>query len=266
MATSKKAVAKPEAPELTVVSDDMLFEDQGAGQEGIGTEDLMVPRIKIIQTISKEVNKRDGKYVEGAEVGYIHNSVTDEAVDGEKGITVIPIRYRRAHLEWKPDQQGLQQDHGSSSDCLSSCDIGEKGEYFTSEGNEIVPTGEYFVFVINEDGNYAPAIISMSKSQLKKARRWNSMMNQLKIKMKDGSGMFTPAMYYASYKLTTVPETSKAGQDYFGWDIEMCDGDSGGILKSLDNGSEIYLAARSFKESITSGDVQVAPQEGEVPF
>jgi hypothetical protein len=264
MATSKKAAAKKE---LVIVNDDILFEDQGAGQEGIGTEDLMVPRIKIIQKMSGEVNKRDGKFVEGAEVGYIHNSVTGEAVDGEKGIIVLPIKYRRAHLEWKPDRGGLAQDHGSSPDCLSSCDIGEKGEHLTSEGNEIVPTGEYFVFVINEGGNYSPAIISMAKSQLKKARRWNSMMNQLKLNKPDGSGMFTPAMFYASYQLTTVPEDSGvAGQDWFGWDIEMINGDSGGIIKSSKNGQEIYMAARSFRESITSGDVQVAPQEGEVPF
>jgi hypothetical protein len=267
MATSKK-VAKKEATELTVVSDDILFEDQGAGQEGIDSQDLMIPRITILQSMSPQVNKRDGKHVEGAEVGDIFNTVSSEANDGATGITVVPIKYRRAHIEWKPNRGGFVRDHGSDSSILEQCTQEEDYTQRLENGNEIVVTAEYFLFVVKEDGSYAPALLSMTSSQLKKARRWNSMMNQLKLKKPDGSGLFTPAMFYSSYKLTTVPEENDQGS-WFGWDIEMCDGDSGGILKSLDNGQEIYMAARSFKESIASGEVKVAPEqssEEEAPF
>ena len=40
-------------------------------------------------------------------------------------------------------------------------------------------TNEYFVFVVDDDGVYSPALISMSSSGLKKSKRWNSMINRL---------------------------------------------------------------------------------------
>ena len=104
MATSKK-VAKKEATELTVVSDDILFEDQGAGQEGIDSQDLMIPRITILQSMSPQVNKRDGKHVEGAEVGDIFNTdsfcCTGKApfVLGETELRQHAIGTAKFHLE-----------------------------------------------------------------------------------------------------------------------------------------------------------------------
>ena len=113
-----KAVAKKKDNVVALVNEDMLFEDQGAGAEGIGSQDLMVPRITILQSMSPQVNKRDGKYVEGAEIGHIFNTVSNEAVDGEQGITVVPIKYRRAHIEWKPNRGGFVRDHGADASIL----------------------------------------------------------------------------------------------------------------------------------------------------
>ena len=149
-------------------------------------------------------------------------------------------------------------DHGADSSCLESCSRGDKGEYFTDEGNEIVPTGEYFVFMINKDGSHTPAVLSMSKSQLKKARQWNTMMNRLQI-VANGK-QINPAMFWTSYQLTTIPEQNDQGA-WFGWSIKMNhDADSGGIIKKLKNGKEIYLAARNFKAQVAQGEVKVSPE------
>ena len=238
--------------------DSILLEDAGAGQENMSQEDMMIPRLSILQDGSAQVKKRDGAYVEGAEVGMILDNVAKVALDGEKGIEVIPISYRRAHIEWKKDRGGLVADHGSDSSCLESCSRGDKGEYFTDEGNEIVPTGEYFVFMINKDGSHTPAVLSMSKSQLKKARQWNTMMNRLQI-VANGQ-QINPAMFWTSYQLTTVPEQNDQGA-WFGWSIKMNhDADSGGIIKKLKNGKEIYLAARNFKAQVAQCEVKVSPE------
>ena len=255
-----KAVAKKKDNVVALVNEDMLFEDQGAGAEGIGSQDLMVPRITILQSMSPQVNKRDGKYVEGAEIGHIFNTVSNEAVDGEQGITVVPIKYRRAHIEWKPNRGGFVRDHGADASILEQCTQEEDYTQRLDNGNEIVVTAEYFLFVVGENGGYDPALLSMTSSQLKKARRWNSMMNHLRIQKPDGSGIFNPAMFYSSYKLTTVPEENDQGS-WFGWDVECLDGDSGGILKSLENGQGIYMDARSFKEQVSEGRVSAAPED-----
>ena len=65
-------------------------QDAGKGLGKLTQEDLALPFLKILGQLSPEVNKRDGKYVEGAEAGMIYNSVTGELYNGVEGINVIP--------------------------------------------------------------------------------------------------------------------------------------------------------------------------------
>ena len=65
-----------------------MFEaDANQGAQNIAQEDLALPFLKILGQLSPEVNKRDGKYVEGAEPGKIINTVTNELFDK---ISVVP--------------------------------------------------------------------------------------------------------------------------------------------------------------------------------
>ena len=114
---AKQMTAKSQS-NLTTFDESILLEDVGAGQEGMGAEDLMIPRLTILQQMSDQVNKRHGSYIDGAEPGMIMDSVSNVAYDGEQGITVVPISYRRAHIEWKADRGGLVADHGPDSSCL----------------------------------------------------------------------------------------------------------------------------------------------------
>lgn len=253
-------VAKKEETNIVAFDESILLEDAGAGQEGMSKDDMMIPRLTILQQMSPQVNKRDGAYVEGAEPGFILDNVANMAIDGEKGITVVPISYRRAHIEWKADRGGLVADHGPDSACLENCTRGGRGEYLTDEGNEIVPTGEYFVFIVDENG-YTPALLSMAKSQLKKARQWNSMMNRLMIQV--GDKKVNPAMFWTSYQLTTVPEENDQGS-WFGWSIKMNhDAQSGGIIANHPMGKDIYLAARDFKSQVAAGEVKVSAESAD---
>ena len=218
-----KEVAKKKSTNIVEFDQELLLADSGAGLEGMTSEDFMIPRITILQQMSPAVNKRDGAYVEGADPGHILDNVARQAVDGEVGITVVPVSYRRSHIEWKKDRGGFVRDHGS--------DPG-----------------------------------SMSKSQLKKARRWNSMISKLQVPHPtDETKKFSPAMFWNAYKLTTVPEENDQGS-WFNWDIEMMyDANSGGIIQNIKTGRDIYLAARDFKDQVNKGEVKVSPDTEEDP-
>ena len=85
-----------------------MFEaDADKGAQNITQEDLALPFLKVLMPLSPEVNKRDGKYVEGAEPGMIFNSVTKELFDCAKGINVLPCHYLKQYVEG--------QDRGTSS-------------------------------------------------------------------------------------------------------------------------------------------------------
>ena len=49
--------------------------DANMGMGNLTQDDLALPFLKILGQLSPEVNKRDGKYVEGAQPGMIFNSV-----------------------------------------------------------------------------------------------------------------------------------------------------------------------------------------------
>jgi hypothetical protein len=101
----------------------------------------------------------------------------------------------------------------------------------------------------------------MKSTQLKKSRKWNSMMQSVKVQGKNG--LFTPPMYSQLYRLSSVPEGNDKGK-WFGWEIERM-----GAVESAD----LYNAAKSFAQSIGAGDVKVkhesdvgAAGNGAVPF
>ena len=78
--------------------------DAQQGAQNISQEDLALPFLKILGQLSPEVNKRDGKYVEGAEPGKIINTVTNQLYDS---LEVVPVFYKRQYIEW--------QDRGTST-------------------------------------------------------------------------------------------------------------------------------------------------------
>ena len=104
------------------VAVNMFEADADKGSQNMTQEDLALPFLKVLGQLSPEVNKRDGKYVEGAEPGMILNTVTNEVFDGTKGIDVLPVFYERKYVEWQDRGEGKGAPvaiHDASSDIMS---------------------------------------------------------------------------------------------------------------------------------------------------
>ena len=223
-----------------------MFEDDAAkGLGKIGQEDLALPFLKILGQLSPEVNKRDGKYVEGAEPGMIFNSVSGELYDGVQGIDVIPAFYKLEYIEWKDRGEGLGAPvaiYDSSSDIMSKTKPDANYKDRLPNGNYIEKTASHFVIVSGDSPS--TALISMKSTQLKISRKWNSMMSG--IKMNGKNGMFTPASFSHIYKLKTTQMSNDKGT-WFGWEVSK-------VGPVTDKG--LYDQARSFSESISKGSVK----------
>ena len=223
-----------------------IFEEDAAkGLGKLGQEDLALPFLKILGQLSPEVNKRDGKYVEGAEPGMIFNSVSGELYGGMKGITVVPCFYKLEYIEWKDRGEGSGgpvQIHDSSSDIMSQTKIDANYKDRLPNGNYVEKTASHFVLITNPTA--ATALISMKSTQLKISRKWNSMMAG--IKMKGKNGLFTPASFSHEYRLRTVQQSNDKGT-WFGWEVQK--------IGPVEN-AELYQQAKVFAESISKGDVK----------
>jgi hypothetical protein len=150
----------------------------------------------------------------------------------------------------------------ATSDILAQThkEPGDNKDYLDN-GNYIENTANYYVMLVGANGVPEPALITMKSTQLKKSRKWNSMMQS--VKMSGKNGLFTPPMYSQMYMLTTVAESNDKGK-WFGWEIQRI-GDVGS--------ADIYNAAKSFAQSVGAGDVKVkhesesgATSNGPAPF
>jgi hypothetical protein len=254
--TQEKTIKKKEDTSMALAG---MFEADANEGMNMGAEDLAIPFLRILAQLSPEVNKRDAKYVEGAEAGMIFNTVTKQAYDGEKGLNVIPCHYKREYIEWSDRGEGSSAPvaiHDVYSDVMTKTTRGGDYKDRLPNGNYVETTASYYV--VTED--MQTALISMKSTQLRVSRSWNSMMNSIKLQGKNG--LFTPAAYSHVYNLKTVQQSNDKGT-WYGWTISKV-----GPVQD----KNLYAAAKSFAESCKSGDVKTKHSEGEsksedeVPF
>ena len=220
-----------------------LFEaDANQGAQNISQEDLALPFLKILGQLSPEVNKRDGKYVEGAEPGKIINTVTNELYDD---IDVIPCHYKRQYVEWQDRGTSTGAPvaiHDADSDIVSQTTRDKSYKDRLPNGNYLENTANHFVLLCGK--NPGTALISMKATQLKVSRKWNSMM--MGIKMQGKNGLFTPPTYSHIYKLKTVQMSNDKGT-WFGWDVTKV----GPVAEK-----DLYDMAKSFASSVGKGEIE----------
>jgi hypothetical protein len=258
MSKAQTAVEVKKAKAGALVLANSFEQEANAGFENMTQEDFALPFLRLLTTTSPEIGD-----VEGAMPGMVYNTVTKQLYDGKKGILVVPTAYVRQYIEWAPRGSGSGAPamiHPATSDILSKThrEPGDNKDYLEN-GNYIENTANHYVMVIDEDGVPNPALIVMKSTQLKKSRKWNSMMAS--VKLPGANGLYTPPIYSQVYRLSTVAESNDKGR-WFGWEVEHV-----GSVEDMD----VYNAAKAFANSVKSGDVKVkhqdeSVQDGNIPF
>ena len=242
---NKSVKVKETTLDLAVLAED------SKSMSGFGTlnlsRDTAIPYISILQTSSPQVNPSKAEHLESAKAGQLFNTVTQETFDTLK---VIPVFYHLKYVEWKPREQGggFINSHDADSGIIGQTKRDPmNGKMTLPNGNHIVQTAYHYVLMLDANGGYQNAVISMSSSQLKKSRRWNSLM--LSQKIKGPSGMFTPPTYAMTYTLSSVSESNDRGS-WFGFSIEKGE-------QVTD--ASIYGESKAFAQSASSGAVDAKP-------
>lgn len=249
-------VAKKQSTDVAIAQ----FEDFGGlGFEETTSQDMAIPFLRILAQLSPQVNKRDGEYVEGAEAGMLFNTVANCVYDGEKGVTVIPCYYNRRYVEWAPREKGGGYFGSYKPDdaIVNTTTKNERGEDILPNGNILTNTAQFFVILIDSNGPQR-CLITMSSSQLKKARKWVTQMNSLTAQGKNGP--YTLPMMSHKYQMTTVAESNDKG-NWFGWDINKV----GPLDLSNAEEKQMFEMAVDFSKKIAQGEVEVKETAPEQP-
>ena len=261
---AQKQVAKTKkgngANAVAVMSGDMFASDAGVGVDDLGSEDLAIPFIKILQKMSDELDELDD-----AKAGDIYNTVTKEIAHGKDGIQVINCAYTLQYIEWEPRGSGTGAPHRiyAAGDDIPATERGEDNKDYVvdGEGRYLERTAQHYVLVLDGDGMTQQALLPMKSTQFKKSKQWNSAMRALK--MKDAKGaLFVPPRFAHVWNLTTTSEENKNGS-WHGWVIEK---------DSVLEDATLYEESKLFAGSIGAGQVKVQhvreedSRDDEIPF
>ena len=258
MADSKAVATKQNT--AVAAFDPSIFEaDAGRGMENLGQEDLALPFLKALSGNDPVLDENDE-----ARKGDIYNTVTGEVVKGDKGIRVIPCAYQRRFIQWAPRGSGsgapvaIYEPQDKRPETKRS-EEDNKDYVVGGEGQYIEETHQHFVLLLNEDGGAETALIAMKSTQLKKSRKWNSMIASTTLQGSNGYN-FVPPRYSHIYELKTIQEENSKGS-WHGWEMSRV-----GLIED----ASLYAQAKAFSQSVSAGDVNVKHSDDEekqdIPF
>lgn len=176
-APAKTAVARPAARAVTAHNPDVpayIKQNQTRGSENVAMQDVVIPRIELVQALSPAIDKSAAGYIEGAEQGMLFNSVTRELY-GEQ-VQVCPVYFRKQWLVWKDRKKG--GGFGGAFDTPEEARARIEEEDADEQGDwDIQETAQQIVLVYDENsGDSNEAVVSMSRTKLKISRQWNSLI------------------------------------------------------------------------------------------
>ena len=250
MAKNNEVAVKEEAGLPAVID---FGSDLGAGFEEADATSYAIPFLRMLQVTSDQTKKTNAAYVKGAEEGDFFNTVTEKLYKGEEGVTVVPCHYVHKFNAWAPRESGggIKGTYTPAEAAQLSTYKNDKFQTVMEDGSILTDTREHYVMIVNSDGTFEPALLCLAGTQLKKSKKWMTLMQGIRIK-----GQPAP-MFSQMYKLSPVSESNDKGS-WAGLKIEHV-----GQVTSR----ELYEAAKQFREMVRSGTAQSAPvDEDDLPF
>lgn len=169
------------------------------GNENIGSEDVVLPRLDILQQMSAATAR-----VPNAKAGMLYNTVTDELYDE---LYVLNLAYDKEYTVFKDRSLGggYHGAYSSRSEAEQLIDSlpGSRNDYSINE------TGRHTLLIlkITEEGAvpYQPAVMLLSNTKFYVSKEWNTQ-----IKTIGGNAN----RFATVWKLSTVKQSNIQGEWY----------------------------------------------------
>jgi hypothetical protein len=240
----KKEIAKNKNAIATTDRPDFLG-DKARGQENVGVEDCIIPRLDVIQSLSPQRKSNDPAYIEGAEEGNLFNTVSGELYGNM--VNFVPVYFRKEWVIWKSRKGGGGFFGAFNTEKEANAEMVEKGYVgeMDSKGDDmyqVTDTGQHFGLIVKEDGHVEEVVISMSKSKMKVSRQLNTM-----VKMAGGD------RFSRVYAIGSAEDTNQANEAYQNLTVKPL-----GYVTE-----QTYRIAEALYEQIAKGAKDVARDKAE---
>jgi len=247
---------------------DLIFSDEDQGLmaqmiqdsddygHSVDQEDIITPRLKLIQALSPELKKADPKYIEGIEAGDMIEALSKQVFKADEGLLFIPIKNIVNYLEWQGigSNSKLINNYGGDATFYlkqkSANQIDDKGKVKgTKSDSRVIKTYNFYGFIYDTSTrSVSPLVIPMSGSKSKIAKGFNSVIS---MRCDQTSGKRLPA-FAGIYRIKSTPETYN-GESYLNYEIKPLLNSAGkpaSILAIPEVGSRIYMQAKETYDSL----------------
>lgn len=256
MVNKKNEVAVAESRELAGPLGLDLSAYAGMGMEEVDQSSLAIPFLALLQGLSPQVES-----VDGAKPGIYIDTITSELM---KEVRVIPCAFQRRFIRWAPRSRGggykgdynptdvtLKRIPGMSEhDGVILMDVPPGQPAFDEKGapnyDKLSDTRNHYVLYESAEGTWRPALVSLASTQIKKSKRWMSLISGIELRASDGR-IYTPPSFAYIYRLKALKEKNAKGE---WWGVEV----------SMDGpveDQEVFAKAAAFNKSVAAGEVQV---------
>lgn len=222
---------------------------RGAGLEDADRESFAIPFLQVLQKMSPQLDRNHASYIKNAKEGDFFNTATQDVYDGEEGILVIPVRFKRSYTSWiiREKGGGFKGEYPTDDPVVRTTTEDTKGRQILPNTDiQLVDTRLHGVLLLNGDVGQ-PALMSLTSTQLKKSKRWNTQQDELS--KSDGMPIFAHV-----YKIITVPESNDKGS-WMGILVEHV-----GLVEDQEQAN----AAMGFYTSLASGKSKMRADPGQV--
>lgn len=209
------ATAEEEKSVLVNLSDmdgigELAGEFGNFGQAKSASE-VSLPFLGILQKGSPQVNKRDPKYLAGAEAGCLFNTLSSQIYCGDEGniIRVVPIDHIVRFVEWVPREKGggMVASHERKNPAARSDGV---GRLVLPNGNYLNET--YYQLVLDLE-TMSPIVMPFTSTNITVFRRWKGIGGMHRL-----NGRPTPA-FFRMWQVGSEYRQNDKG-DWFVYDIK----------------------------------------------
>lgn len=229
-------------------------EDAGSGWENTSQDDFTIPFLAVLQALSPQLNENDGAYIDGAKVGMLLNTASNELYSGKEGVEFVPCMTQHLFVEWKnrqTDGGGFIAVHDCDSQVVAEAKAASKsfGKYTVpvEEGtpHDLVETFYLYGLIVKGDEVVTPCMISFSSTKIKAYKSALTPLRQVKGR---------PPLFAFRLRITTVSEKNAKGS-FYNFKLAPAGGDAVGSL--IDPTSKVFQEAKAFKDMVAEGKAKI---------
>lgn len=257
----EQQLAATPPPSQNALSTHVDVDDDGF--EDLDARDMTIPFVSLLQSNSPQCKKKNDKRIDGAEAGFIHNTVDDRIWDGDQGLVFVPAYIEKALVEWRPRGEdgsggGFAGRHpwdGGIHQKMRSSGLGPK-DWKTTEGNNLRETYYVWGFIVDPDNlpetvedciDYA--IVAFDRTKISVWRKYVTKLRQMMEPLDSGGKRKVPLWRnLIRIKSSYVPN---GDNDYYNFDLTPARGSR--LESLLDDDSVVVEAAQAFRAAIKGG-------------